>query len=131
MFLDDWSWGSYRPEVAHADVGLLSVDVFDDANWLSDSVLSRWHDFDNSTISFWVSHNMMVLEKGIFSNVSNDITSTDKVSNIKALVWVEIPEFVLIEARQFDSSWDENVIGKFSNRFKRSLNTIENCFQDT
>jgi len=130
MFLDDWSWGSYRPHVAHLDLSLLSVDVFDDADWLTDIVLSSWHNLNNSSISFWVSHDMMVLEKSIFSNMTNDITTGDQFSNLKS-IWVEIPHFVLIKARQFDSSWDENVLSKSCNRLKRSLNTVENCFQDT
>jgi len=116
--------------VAHLDLGLLSVDVFDDADWLADGVLSSWHNLYNSSIGFWVSHNMMVLEKSIFSNVTNNITTGDHFSNLEGF-WIEIPEFVLIKARQFDSSWDENVFGDVGNRFERSLNTIENSFQDT
>jgi len=130
MLLDDWSWGSYRPHVAHLDLGLLSVDVFDDADWLGDGVLSSLHNLNNSSIGFWVSHNMMVLEKSIFSNVTNNITTGDHFSNLEGF-WIEIPEFVLIKARQFDSSWDENVFGDVGNRFERSLNTVENSFQDT
>jgi hypothetical protein len=130
MLLDDWSWGSYRPHVAHLDLGLLSVDVFDDADWLADGVLSSWHNLYNSSIGFWVSHNMMVLEKSIFSNMTNNITTGNHLSNCESF-WAEIPVFVLIEARQLDSSWDENVFSDVCDRFKRSLNTVENSFQDT
>jgi len=117
--------------MAHLDVDLLAIVVFDDADWLADGVLTCWHNLDDSTIDFWAGHNMMVLEKSIFSNVTNDITSTDQITNINFSAWVEIPKFVLIEARQFDTSWDENVLSESSNGFEWSLNTIENCFQDT
>jgi hypothetical protein len=77
MLLNDWSWGSYRPHVAHHNLSLLSIDVFDDANWIADGVLCRWHNLNNSSINFWVGHNMMVLEKSILINVSNNITTGD------------------------------------------------------
>jgi len=116
--------------VAHHNLGLLSIDVFDDANWIADGVLCRWHNLNNSSINFWVGHNMMVLEKSILINVSNNITTGDQFSNFK-ITWGKAPKFILIETWQFDSSWDENVLSKLCNGFKRSLNTVENCFQDT
>lgn len=117
--------------MAHSDVNLLSIDIFNDTDRLADCILSLWHNLNNSTIKFWTSHNMMVLEKSVLVHVSNNITTRDQVSNREIFVWVEIPSFVLIEAWQLNTSWDENVLGKVGNGFKRSLNTVENCFEDT
>lgn len=73
----------------------------------------------------------MVLEERIFVNITELISSSDKVSNSKCLRRMEIPKFILVEAWKLDSSWDKHAVSSLSNLLKRSLDTIENCFQDT
>jgi hypothetical protein len=73
----------------------------------------------------------MVLEQRILVHITELISSSDKVTNLKFCVGVEIPKLVLVEAWELDTSWDKHTVSSGSNLLKRSLDTIENSFQDT
>jgi hypothetical protein len=117
--------------MTHANLFLFSIDVLDNANWLRNSILSLAIKFNDSTVCLWVSHDSMVLEQRILVHITELISSCDEVTNHKIFLWMEIPKFVLVEARKLDSSWDKHAVSSGSNLLKRSLDTIENCFQDT
>jgi hypothetical protein len=117
--------------VAHAQLFLFSIDVINDANWLRNSVFTFRHEFDDSSICLWISHDSMVLKERILVHKTELISSSDKVSNTKLCVWMENPKLVLIEAWELDSSWDKHAVSSGGDLLKRSLDTIKNCFQDT
>jgi len=74
----------------------------------------------------------MFLKESVLINNTNDITSNNKGSFLKASDWFEVPFFVLIEAWKLNTSWDEDaLVSSNSDFFKWSLDTIENCFQNT
>jgi hypothetical protein len=73
----------------------------------------------------------MVLEKRILENITELISSGDKISNLKIFIWVETPKLVLVETWELNTSWDEDTVSSGSDLLKGSLDTIENCFQDT
>jgi hypothetical protein len=73
-------------------------------------------------------HNFMFLKESVLINNTNDITSNNKGSFLKASDWFEVPFFVLIEAWKLNTSWDEDaLVSSNSDFFKWSLDTIENC----
>lgn len=79
QLLNDGSWRSDWPLVAQAEFVLLARScVFESNNWLGNSIIAGWHDFDDFTGSLGISHDLMVLEKSVFIDVSNDITSRDE-----------------------------------------------------
>lgn len=74
----------------------------------------------------------MFLKESVLIHNTNDITSSDERTLFKASDWFEVPFFVLIEAWKLNTSWDEDaLISSNGNLFKWSLDTIENCFQNT
>jgi glycerol-3-phosphate cytidylyltransferase-like family protein len=73
----------------------------------------------------------MVLEKCILTYVSENITSSDEVTDFEFMVWLEVPVLFLVEAWKIDTSWDENGSGKLSNFCEWSLNSVKNCLQNT
>ena len=73
----------------------------------------------------------MVLEKCVLTDVSKNITSGNEITSFEELVWLEVPFFVLIEARKIDTSWYENVLCSCSNLCERSLDSVENGLQNT
>ena len=129
--LNTWSWGSDGPEVRHAQFLLFSIDGLNDANWLGHGVLALWHEFNNLSIGLWISHNSMHLEKGVLVDITQLVSTCNQVSNFKIIVWVEVPELVLIQAWEFDTSWDKHAVSSFGNLLKWSLDTIENCLQNS
>ena len=131
MFLDDRSWSSYRPHVAHSEILLGSISFFNNTNSLTDSVLCLWEYLDDSSVCFWIGHDLMVLEKCILTNVSKNISSSDEVSDFEFMVWLEVPCFLLVETWKIDTSWNENSSCKLSNFCEWSLNSVKNCLQNT
>jgi len=129
--LNTWSWGSNGPEMRHAQLLLFSIDGLIKANWLRHGVLSIWVHFNNSSVSLWISHDRMVLEKGVLVNITQFISTSDQVSNLKIGVWMEIPKLILVQTWELNSSWDEHTVSLSSNLLKRSLDTIENCLQNS
>jgi len=117
--------------MTHAQLLLFSIDGLDNTNWLRDGVLTLAIKFNDSSVCLWISHDSMVLEERILVHITELISSGDKVSNSKSLRGVEIPKLVLVEAWELDTSWDKHAVSSLSNLLKRSLDTIENCFQDT
>jgi hypothetical protein len=73
----------------------------------------------------------MHLEKGVLVDITELISSGDKVSDSEIFIWEEFPKLVLIETWELNTSWDKHAISSGSNLLKGSLDTIENCFQDT
>ena len=74
----------------------------------------------------------MLLKESVLINNTDDITSSNKGSFLKVFDWFEVPFFVLIEAWKLNSSWDEDaLVSSNSDFFKWSLDTVENCFQNT
>jgi hypothetical protein len=74
----------------------------------------------------------MLLKESVLIYNTNDITSSYKRTFFKASHWFEVPFFVLIKAWKLNTSWDEDaLVSSNSDFFKWSLDTIENCFQNT
>jgi hypothetical protein len=118
--------------MAHRDLSLFSISILDNANWLSDSVLALWVNLNNSSANLRTGHDTMLLEKRILPDVSDNITTTEQISLFHSLDWGEIPKFVLIETWQLNTSRDEHIlVRQIGDLSQRSLNSIENCLQDT
>jgi hypothetical protein len=131
QLLECWSWGSHRPEMTHAQLLLFSIDGLNDANWLGDGVLSLWEYLDDSSIGLWINHDPMILEKRIFVHITQLVSTCDQVADSKGGAWVEVPELVLVEARELDTSWDKHTVCSSCNFLKWSLDTVKNSLQDT
>lgn len=97
--LNVWSWGSYWPEVTHAELFLFTSWGLDDANWLSNSILAFWENFDNFTGNLWIRHDLMVLEKSILIYITKNVTTGNEGAHLDILIWLVFPVFVLVEAR--------------------------------
>lgn len=74
---------------------------------------------------------MMLLEERVFVDETEVITAGNRGALSKILIWVELPEFVLVQAWQLDTSWDEHTLGGLGDIHQWSLNTVENCLQNT
>ena len=74
---------------------------------------------------------MMLREKGVFVDDTEEITTGDSGTLSQVLIWLEVPHFALVKARQFDTSGDKHTSGSFGDIYEWSLNTVENCFQNT
>jgi hypothetical protein len=59
----------------------------------------------------------MLLEKRVLFNVSEDVTSANKVAYLQGFIHLEVPFFFLVQARKLDTSWDEHTLGNISNFF--------------
>lgn len=74
----------------------------------------------------------MLLKESVLIDNTYNITASNEVSYLEASSWFEVPFFVLIEAWKLNSSWDEDaLVSSNCDFFKWSLDTIENCFQNT
>ena len=74
----------------------------------------------------------MLLEERILIDVSDNITTREQISLFHSLHRGEVPKFVLIEAWQLNTSWDEHIlVRQVGDLGQRSLNSIENCLQDS
>lgn len=74
---------------------------------------------------------MMLREEGVFVDDTEEITTGDSVTLFQVLVWLEVPHFGLVQARQLDTSGDKHTSGGFGDIYEWSLNTVENCLQNT
>lgn len=117
--------------MAHAEVFLLTIWSFDNANSLRNGVASLWENFDNPSCILWTNHDLMLLEEGVLVNETENVTARDHASDLEFPVRLEGPQFILVKTWKFNTSWDEHTFGLFGNFFQWSLNSIENCFQNT
>ena len=117
--------------MAHGKLDGLAIRGLNRADWLRYCVLSSWEDLDNLTLNFWVSHDLVILEKGVLIHITEDVTTGEHGALLKCLIGTESPELVLIEAWQFDTSWDENTLSLIGDVFQWSLNSVENSLQNT
>jgi hypothetical protein len=104
-FHGDGSWFSDWPEMTKADMLFLSVHV-NGADWVLDSEVSTSLDFFYDTMNLWWNKNLMVSEKIVFENRSQDISLGDELSLFDELAWLKGPLFILVKAWYIDSSWD-------------------------
>jgi len=129
--LNVWSWGSDWPEVTHAQVNSLSVGCLDSDDWGGHTILTCWLNFNNSALNLRISHNMMLLEKGVLVDHTDEIATGDWSTLLQFLVWLEVPHLVLVQAWQLDTSWDEYTLSGFGDIYQWSLNSVKNCLQNT
>lgn len=117
--------------MAHANVDSLSIRSLNSANFVRHSVVACWLQFNNFTINLRIGHDLMGLEKGVLIDNTKDVTATNGSSGSEVLAWLEGPHLLLVQAWQLDTSWDENTLCDISDFFQWSLNSIENCLQNT
>jgi hypothetical protein len=118
--------------MAHRDLSLFTKGILNNANRLSHSVLALRENFNDSSVNLRTGHDRMLLEERILINVSDNITTREQISLFHSLHRGEVPKFVLIEAWQLNTSWDEHIlVRQVGDLGQRSLNSIENCLQDS
>jgi hypothetical protein len=88
-----------------ADMLFLSVHV-NGADWVLDGVVSTSLDFFYDTMNLWWNKNLMVSEKIVFKNRSQDISLGNELSLFDELAWLKGPLGFLVKAWYIDSSWD-------------------------
>lgn len=73
----------------------------------------------------------MVVEKIVFEDVSEDLTSSNDTSNLDFLIRIVLPSLNDIESRDLNTLRDEDTSRFLSNMFKRTLNPVENVLENT
>ena len=96
--------------MAHCEFSLLSVEILDDADWVSNGVLTGIKSLNNSSLSLGVGHNHMVSEQRVLVDSSEFITSSHEVAHLEVLARGEVPSSLLIEAGQIDTSRHEHAV---------------------
>ena len=118
--------------MAHCHLSLDTLGILNYAHWLRHGVLASWEHFHDSSVNARAGHDTMLGEQLVLENSTDDVTSCQQISLFKSLSWVVVPKFILVEAWQLDTSWNEHIlVCQFSNGFQWSLNTVKNCLQDT
>jgi hypothetical protein len=118
------------PEVAHVDLLLLSF-VFNNNDWLAHGVVALRHDFLDSTLHLRGNHDLVLLEEIVLEGESDHITTSDWVIDLDIGVRSVGPLFVLIETGHIDTSGHEDRSGELGNGLEGSLDTVENCVQNS
>ena len=97
------------PELTHRNFFFL-IFKFNNANGLTDSVLALGHNFHYSSVDFRGNHNSVLVEEIILKGSSEDVTSTDEVSNFKAAAGSKVPGLILVKRGDVDSSRHEDTV---------------------
>ena len=107
QLLGAWTWGTDRPEVRHGQVLVLSVEGLNDGDGVGHTVAAWSNNFLQASICLWLSHNFMLREEIVLKDMTKHISTSDEVTNIQ-LLWLEVVHFLLVEAWQVNTTWDEN-----------------------
>ena len=105
--LSAWTWGTHRPEMGHGEVLLLSIDGLNDGHSVTDSVLALWGHLNETSIGLWCSHDLMLGKEIVLEDASELVTTGNEITWVES-GWVEGVQLVLVEARQVDSTGDED-----------------------
>jgi hypothetical protein len=93
--------------MGHGEVLLLSIDGLNDGHSVTDSVLTLWGHLNETTIGLWCSHDLMLGKEIVLEDASELVTTGNEITWVES-GWVEGVQLVLVEARQVDSTGDED-----------------------
>ena len=117
--------------MTHFNLDFLTTVGFKNCNGLSYSVLTCWHELNNTTTYLRGCHNSVFCEEIVFEGVTKHVTTSNEASKFKFFIWSKVPKFILIKGWYVDSTRHEDTTSNLSNSFKRSLNTVKNSLKDT
>mmetsp|Transcript_34292 Transcript_34292/g.45169 ORF Transcript_34292/g.45169 Transcript_34292/m.45169 type:complete len:377 (-) Transcript_34292:682-1812(-) len=129
--LSDGSGATHGPEMRHGDVLAGTIVGLNDSDGLLHSVVASRHDFSKSASHLGGHHDLMLGEEVVLEDLTNAVTADDEVANLLGGVGGEHVGLVLVEAVDDDATGDEDGLELVGDSLERSLNTVEDIFQNT
>lgn len=132
QLLNDRSGLSDRPPVSHSVVSFfLSNFVFQSQQSIFNGVVTIRSNKSNSSSSFGLNHDFVLVEQVIFFNVTVNVSRTQELSDLDLRRGVEFPDLLFRKRSDVDTSGHVNRFAGFGDDFQGSLNTVENFVQNT
>ena len=122
---------THGPEMRHLDLLLFAVGELDDGHALGDSVLAFGHNLNDCTIAFGGSHDNVLMEKIIFEDMTNLVTTSDDGAWLLIVIGHEGVQAVLVEVVQLDTAGHEDGSRDSSDGLEGSLNSVKDSLQNT
>lgn len=110
----------------HAVFRLLAIKL-DLEDLLVHSVTACFCDACDCTPSSWWQHDLVVVEKRILENTSENITTSDVIANLE-LAGRKVPLLGSTEGRHVDTTRNVDALGLVGDTLEWSLDTIVNGF---